>query len=217
VDLIVFPELSVPTKSIRTLCRFVRQTRTLVLAGLELRHAANGAHQLNELMWIVPLDDDGQNLAVLLQGKIHVTPQEKKLHPPILEANPAIVWRIIGAKGRLAAINCYEFTDLLIRDLLRGRVEALVVAANNQDVTTFDNLVESTHYDLFSHVILVNAEKFGGSAVRAPYRELWHRRIFDIHGSNLFAVNVCSLNLQDFRGAGSKPTKSKPAGFLLHP
>jgi hypothetical protein len=153
----------------------------------------------------------------LLQEKIHVTPGEKALRPPVVEANPGIIWRINGQKGRLAAINCYEFTDLLIRDLLRGRVEGLVVAANNQDVTTFDNLVESTHYDLFSHVILVNAEKFGGSAVRAPYKEHWDRRIFDIHGSNLFAVNVCSLNLHDFRGPSLKAKKSKPAGFVIHP
>jgi hypothetical protein len=168
-------------------------------------------------MWIVPLDDDGQHLAALLQEKIHVTPGESALRPPVVEANPAIIWRINGQKGRLAAINCYEFTNLLIRDLLRGRVEGLVIAANNQDVTTFDNLVESTHYDLFSHVILVNAEKYGGSAVRAPYKERWDRRIFDIHGSNLFAVNVCSLNLRDFRGPSLKPKKSKPAGFVIHP
>jgi len=153
VDLVVFPELSLPTASIRTLCRFVRQTRTLVLAGLELRIAPDQSRRLNELMWIVPLDDDGQHLATLLQEKIHVTPGEGALRPPVVQANPAIIWRINGQKGRLAAINCYEFTDLLIRDLLRGRVEGLVVAANNQDVTTFDNLVESTHFDLFSHVI----------------------------------------------------------------
>jgi hypothetical protein len=217
VDLVVFPELSVPTASIRTLCRFVRQTRTLVLAGLELRIVPDQSRRLNELMWIVPLDDDGQHLAALLQEKIHVTPAESALRPPVVQASPAIIWRINGQKGRLAAINCYEFTDLLIRDLLRGRVEGLVVAANNQDVTTFDNLVESTHYDLFSHVILVNAEKYGGSAVRAPYKERWDRRIFDIHGSNLFAVNVCSLNLRDFRGQSTKLKKSKPAGFVIHP
>ena len=217
VDLVVFPELSLPTASIRTLCRFVRQTRTLVLAGLELRIVADQSRHLNELMWIVPLDDDGQHLATLLQEKIHVTPAESALRPPVVQANPAIIWRINGQKGRLAAINCYEFTDLLIRDLLRGRVEGLVVAANNQDVTTFDNLVESTHYDLFSHVILVNAENFGGSAVRAPYKNQWDRRIFDIHGSNLFAVNVCSLNLRDFRGPSVRPKKSQPAGFAIHP
>jgi len=217
VDLVVFPELSVPTASIRTLCRFVRQMQTLVLAGLELRVAPDQSRRLNELMWIVPLDDDGQHLAALLQEKIHVTPGESALRPPVVEANPAIIWRINGHKGRLAAINCYEFTNLLIRDLLRGRVEGLVIAANNQDITTFDNLVESTHYDLFSHVILVNAERFGGSAVRAPYREHWDRRIFDIHGSNLFAVNVCSLNLRDFRGPSLKPKKSRPAGFVIHP
>jgi hypothetical protein len=146
-----------------------------------------------------------------------VTDTEKGLVPPVRPADPAVIWRIIGEKGRLAAINCYEFTDLMIRDLLRGRIEALVIAANNQDVTTFDNLIESTHYDLFSHVVLVNSEEYGGSAVRAPYRERRDRRIFDIHGSNLFAVNVCSLSLSDFRGPSVKTKKKPPAGFTVQP
>jgi predicted amidohydrolase len=217
VDLVIFPELSVPQKSLGTLCRFARQTRTLVLAGLAPRPSQDGQRSLNELVWIIPLDDEYQRLAVLPQEKIHVTPAEGKIRPPIVKAAPPVIWRIFGPKGRLAAINCYEFTDLLIRNLLRGRIEALVIAANNQDVTTFDNLVESTHYDLFAHVILVNAERFGGSAIRAPYKDSWDRRVFDIHGNNLFAVNLASLDLADFRRAGLKKTKALPAGFTLHP
>jgi hypothetical protein len=215
IDLVVFPELAVPLSSLRTLFRFVRHTGTAVVAGLELRTAKNKKRQLNELIWIVPLDDGRQFIAALIQEKIHITKREKVLEPPILPADPPIIWRIVGPKGRIAAINCYEFTDLMIRDLLRGRVEGLVIAANNQDVTTFDNLVESTHFDLFCHVILVNALKFGGSAIRAPYKQQWDRRIFDIHGCDLFAVNICPLNLKDFRGKSAKPKKSEPAGFAL--
>jgi hypothetical protein len=153
----------------------------------------------------------------MTQEKIHITQGERSLIPPVIEANPPIIWRIGSEQPRLAAINCYEFTDLLIRDLLRGRVEALVIASNNQDVTTFDNLVESTHFDLFSHVVLVNAERYGGSAVRAPYKKPHERRIFDIHGNNLFAVNVCTLDLRDFRRGPHLGIKSPPAGFLVKP
>ncbi len=42
VDLVIFPELSVPKSSLGTLCRFARQTRTLVLAGLALHHSRDG-------------------------------------------------------------------------------------------------------------------------------------------------------------------------------
>jgi len=217
VDLIVFPELSLPLKSIGTLARFVRQTKTLVLAGLELRTSADGSRSLNELVWIVPMERDGESVAILTQEKIHITQGERGLIPPVVEASPAVIWRIGSEQPRLAAINCYEFTDLLIRDLLRGRVEALVIASNNQDVTTFDNLVESTHFDLFSHVVLVNAERYGGSAVRAPYKRPHERRIFDIHGNNLFAVNVCTLDLRDFRRGPHPGIKSPPAGFLVKP
>jgi hypothetical protein len=225
--LVVFPELSVPTTSLTTLKRFVRATGAMVLAGLELRPDATGQRQLNELVWIIPSGDEDNRPLVLRQHKIHVTDTELKLSPPILPADPAIIWRIGAQPERLAAINCYEFTDLNLRELLRGRIEALIIAANNRDVPTFDNLVESTHYDLFCHVLLVNAGAFGGSAVRAPYREPYHRRIFDIHGGDLFAVNLCELDLAVFRQAGAanpthaanptmpRPIKTRPAGFRI--
>lgn len=146
--------------------------------------------------------------------------------PPVLPAEPPIVWRVGTKPERLAAINCYEFTDLTLRELLRGRVEALIIPANNRDVPTFDNLVESSHFDMYCHVLLVNAEAFGGSAVRAPYREPFHRRIFDIHGGEVFAVNLCELDLATFRRPVSgvdlprltpmpRPVKTRPAGFQV--
>lgn len=226
--LVVFPELSVPVASLPTLKRFVRATGAMVLAGLELRSDARNRQQLNELVWIVPSGDEDTRPVVLRQQKIHITDAELRLSPPIRPANPAVIWRIGAQPERLTAINCYEFTDLTLRELLRGRVEALIIAANNRDVPTFDNLVESTHYDLFCHVLLVNAGAFGGSAVRAPYREPYHRRIFDIHGGDLFAVNLCELDLAVFRQASAanptqppdaatpRPIKTRPAGFRVH-
>lgn len=227
--LVVFPELSVPADSMPTLLRFVRATGAMVLAGLELRSALTGRRQLNELVWIIPSSGENTRPLVLLQHKIHVTAAERSLSPPILPADPAVIWRIGTQPERLAAINCYEFTDLALRELLRGRVEALIIAANNRDVPTFDNLVESTHYDLFCHVVLVNAENFGGSAIRAPYKEPHHRRIFDIHGGDLFAVNLCELDITAFRRTvpvmpstpidsspiERRPIKTHPANFKV--
>ncbi len=77
VDLIVFPELSLPLKSIGTLARFVRQTKTLVLAGLELRASTDGSRSLNELIMIVPMERDGESVAILTQEKIHITQGER--------------------------------------------------------------------------------------------------------------------------------------------
>lgn len=216
LNLVVFPEMSVPRGSIGTLCRFSRLTGCVVLAGLELIKDPSKKRHLNELLWIVPLDKRSGRVAVLRQEKIFPTRIELGLKPPVVAADPPVVWRLVSGPDRMAAINCYEFTYLPLRELLRGRVELMVVSANNQDVTTFDNLVESTHYDLYSHVVLINSERNGGSAIRAPYRSPRDRRIFDIHGSDLFSVNVCFVDLKDFRGKPSKDVKSRPAGFKVH-
>lgn len=225
-NLVIFPEASVPVASLPTLRRFVRATGAVVLAGLEVRNNASGTEKLNELVWIVPAGEDDTRPLELRQAKIHPTSDERALVPPVVPANPPVIWRL-GAEAslafpqRLAAINCYEFTDLALRELLRGRVEALVIAANNKDVPTFDNLIEATHYDLFCHVLLVNAERYGGSAIRAPYSEPHQRRIFDVHGGELFAVNVCELDLTSIRrvapqSGGATPVfKTPPANFRV--
>ncbi len=216
LSLVVFPEMSVPRSSMGTLCRFARMTGCIVLAGLELIKDGKEKRHLNELVWIVPMDRRTGRVAVLRQEKIFPTKKELSLVPPVVSADPPVVWRLATGRDRMAAINCYEFTYLPLRELMRGRVELMMVSANNQDVTTFDNLIESTHYDLYSHVVLVNSEHHGGSAVRAPYRAPQDRRIFDIHGADLFSVNVCFVELGDFRGKPNKPVKSRPAGFKLH-
>ena len=221
-SLVIFPEASVSVDSLTTLRRFVQATGSMVLAGLEFRDTPCGTRKLNELVWIIPARNNDSRPLELRQAKIHPTKKELRLTPPVCPANPPVIWRI-GASGtlnsqqRLAAINCYEFTDLRLRELLRGRVEALVIAANNKDVPTFDNLLESTHYDLFCHVVLVNASLYGGSAVRAPYSEPYQRRIFDIHGGNLFAVNICELDLSAVRNTAANNTmfKTQPAGFSV--
>lgn len=216
VNLVVFPEMSVPRASIGTLCRFSRMSGCVILAGLELIRDSKKKCHRNELIWVVPIDSRSGRVAVLRQEKIFPTSAERRLKPPVRSADPPVVWRIKSGIDRIAAINCFEFTYLPLRELLRGRVELMVVSANNQDVTTFDNLVESTHYDLYSHVVLINSEHHGGSAIRAPYRAPRDRRIFDIHGADLFSVNVCFVDLRAFRGAPSKKIKSRPAGFKVH-
>lgn len=217
LNLVVFPELSVPRGSIGTLCRFSRMTGCVVLAGLSLAKSSDGSRQLNELAWIVPLDRKTGRVVILKQEKIFVTQKEAALTPPVLPAAPPVIWRVLADNDRMSAINCYEFTYLPLRELLRGRVEMLVVSANNQDVTTFDNLMESTHYDIYGHVVLANSEQHGGSAIRAPYRNSFDRRIFDIHGADLFSVNVCYARLSDFRvHSPSKDVKHRPAGFKVH-
>ena len=139
--LLIFPELSVPESSISTLKRFVQATGAMVLAGLELRPDHKRLRHLNELVWIIPSGDEDTRPLVLHQHKIHITDEEvTNLSPPICPADPAIIWRVGRMSERLAAINCYEFTDLMLRELLRGRIEALIIAANNRDVPTFDNL-----------------------------------------------------------------------------
>ena len=45
-------------------------------------------------------------------------------------------------------------------------------SALNQDVNTFDSMVDALHYHMYQPVILVNTGEFGGSYAKAPTRNL---------------------------------------------
>jgi hypothetical protein len=76
----------------------------------------------------------------------------------------------IGAKTptRIAAAICYDATDLDLVADLRGKSDIFLVAALNQDVQTFDNMVAALHFHMYQPVVLANSGQFGGSTAQAP-------------------------------------------------
>ena len=50
------------------------------------------------------------------------------------------------------------------------------------DVATFDQMALALHYHMFQMVIVANNGRYGGSNAYAPFRNLWERQIFHLHG-----------------------------------
>jgi hypothetical protein len=71
----------------------------------------------------------------------------------------------IGSKSktRIAAAICYDATDLDLVADLRDRSDMFLVAALNQDVQTFDNMIAALHFHMYQPVALANSGEFGGS------------------------------------------------------
>jgi hypothetical protein len=63
---------------------------------------------------------------------------------------------------------CYDATDLDLVAYLRGKSDIFLVAALNQDVQTFDNMVAALHFHMYQPVVLANSGEFGGSTAQAP-------------------------------------------------
>lgn len=124
----------------------------------------------------------------------------------------------VGAKTRtrIAAAICYDATDLDLVADLRDRSDLFLVAALNQDVQTFDNMVAALHFHMYQPVVLANSGEFGGSTAQVPLPK-HERLIAHVHGNQQVAVSVFEVDPSLFKGTtAAKPAKvlkAPPAGY----
>lgn len=95
-----------------------------------------------------------------------------------------------------------------------------LVAALNQDVQTFDNMVAALHFHMYQPVVLANSGEFGGSTAQAPFTK-HERLIAHVHGNNQVAVSVFEIDPTPFKstapGKVAKELKAAPAGYTGRP
>mgnify|MGYP003658128640 FL=1 len=126
----------------------------------------------------------------------------------------------IGSRTRIAAAICYDATDLDLVADLRDRSDIFLVAALNQDVQTFDNMVAALHFHMYQPIVLANTGEFGGSTAQAPLPK--HERLIShVHGNNQVAVNVFEIDPEPFKSIRRKRAprglKNPPAGYRGRP
>lgn len=229
VHLLVLPELTCPRKSIPYL-RWCASTFCMsMVVGLE--YEDTGKTRINELLILIPVASDGSHRDLIEM-------YQPKLFPTDLEEAEAKNKGLSMLRGRLqflveetnkaawAALDCYDFTCIELRERLRGRTDLLVVSSMNRDLNTFDHLSEASVRDLHAFVALSNSGEYGGSHILGPLHD-HERTIFRIEGQNLSAAEVRELdiaNLREFQrkklmnptvGKKSDLFKSLPAGYTM--
>lgn len=225
VDLIIWPELAVHQDDIDILIHLSRKTNAIIFSGLTFLEQNNIDGPNNCAIWIIPsLSKTGQKEILRLQGKKNMMKDEVKKIKPwrpyqfMLELTHPL---FPSKKGFIITGSiCYDATDISLSSDLRSKSDTYIISALNQDINTFDSMVEALHYHMYQPVILVNSGEFGGSYAKAPYKEPYHRLIAHNHGNNQVSINTFEINMFDFRkdniGSGLKSglkTKSKPAGL----
>ncbi|MNP63186.1 hypothetical protein D3C76_1585540 [compost metagenome] len=99
---------------------------------------------------------------------------------------------------------------------MRDVSDVFVIAAMNQDVNTFDNMVSALHYHMYQPIILANSGEFGGSTVQAPLKK-HERQIAHVHGNNQVAVCMFEIDASIFKSVNQPATspqrKTPPAGY----
>lgn len=224
VDVVLFPELAVHSEHIFLLRRLSDKLRANIFAGLTFFHSAKLNAPINQGLWLIRTESPGhgRNIQYVWQGKRHRTKLEREMGVEGYRPHLTLVELPIGSKTRtrIAASICYDATDLDLVADLRDKSDVFLVAALNQDVQTFDNMVAALHFHMYQPVVLANSGEFGGSTAQAPLPK-HERLIAHAHGNNQVTVSIFEIDPAPFKstrpGKVVKELKTVPAGFKGRP
>lgn len=222
IDLIVWPELAVNNHDIDILRQLANKTGAIIFTGLTFTKIPGIEGPNNVAKWIIPQKmASGRKFMERLQGKFNMMKDEVGRIKPwrpyqllIEMVHPAF------PKERgftLTGSICFDSTDIKISADLKNKSDAYFVVALNQDVNTFDSMVDALYYHMYQHVVLVNTGEFGGSVAKAPYKERHEKLITHVHGAHQVSISSFDMNMFDFKEIGKsyrsgKSVKTKPAG-----
>ncbi len=224
IDLLVFPELAIHPVDINAfILPFIRTHKCMVLFG-QVYHRANstpGAPLINSCLWMIPewSAHAGFQVKRVEQGKEHLTDPELKFTPQPNSFRPA-QWIIEYQWSsdpecrplKLSASVCYDATDLALSSDLKSRNDVYIVCALNKDVGTFDRMSEGLHYHMYQGVIVVNNGQYGGSSCYMPFRELYHRQVFHLHGQPQASIAFAEIDPEKLVGRPKNLPHNQPAG-----
>lgn len=224
IDLLVFPEVSIPHAWESMLVAWARKHRVGVICGLE--HRVSGGLAYNEVLAALPYQAGNNHWACMPVRRLKrlYSPEEDFILtneglaiPPAQDKYQLIQWR--GAS--FAIYNCYELASIEDRSLFKGKVDFVVGTEFNRDVHYFSNIVESAARDLHCYVIQVNGSQYGDSRVVNPSKSEKMNPLRIKGGDNLTFLTM-TLDLKALRdhqrqGYGlqkdSTDFKPTPPGF----
>ncbi|NYT24315.1 reverse transcriptase [Alcaligenaceae bacterium] len=220
VDVILFPELAVHPEHVFLLRRLSDKVQANIFTGLTFLHSHKAGGTVNQGLWLIRTESPahGRAFQYVWQGKLHPMKDEVRMGVKGHRPHVTVVELPIGAKSRtrIAAAICYDATDLDLVADLRDKSDMFLVAALNQDVQTFDNMVAALHFHMYQPVILANSGEFGGSTAQVPLPK-HERLIAHVHGNQQVAVSVFEVDPSLFKSTSAakapKTLKAPPAGY----
>ncbi|MCW8165740.1 reverse transcriptase [Verminephrobacter aporrectodeae subsp. tuberculatae] len=224
VDVILFPELAVHPEHVFLLRRLSDKLGANIFTGLTFQASAKLGAPINQGLWVIRTESPGHGRSIqyVWQGKLHPTKLERTMGVKGYRPHLTLVELPVGSKTRtrIAAAICYDATDLDLVADLRDQSDVFLVAALNQDVQTFDNMVAALHFHMYQPVVLANSGEFGGSTAQVPLPK-HERLIAHVHGNNQVAVSVFEVDPAPFKSTNlakaPKELKAAPAGYRGRP
>jgi hypothetical protein len=223
----IMPELSVPFEWFLTAALKLKKLGISFIAGVEYCHKRR--NKITNKVWASLLHDSLGFPALMLYSQDKQTPAlhekrevkrlaNKDFCPDVYWKNPPIIQH-----GNLffSILICSELTNIAYRSFLRGKIDVLFVPAWNQDLETFNALVESAALDVHCYVVECNDRAYGDTRIRCPHKDSWARDILRTKGGACDYLVTAIIDVELLRrfqssyDSPSKPFKPIPDGFKI--
>ncbi|MEN4054157.1 RNA-directed DNA polymerase [Sulfurimonas sp. NWX79] len=201
VDLLIFPEVSIPYAWIHILARFAKKNSIGLVFGVE--HIKIDHKVSNYTCVMLPFHIDGHtSLFINFEAKKYFAPDEKidiESRGFIANENLKKIPTLYKYRGSVfSTINCYELTDIKYRSSLVGEVDFLVAIEYNKDTNYFSNIIDSLSRDIHCYIVQVNTSDYGDSRIVKPSKTEAKDIVKLKGGENIYLV-VDTIDIKELR------------------
>lgn len=161
-----FPEVSIPERLLSLVITYSSLKGITILAGLE--HCKYKGLIGNYILLIQPTKE---SVTIIARPKIHYAPAEIAMLKKnkinnfwIGSTFPIFVYK----NTSIAVYNCFELADIVLRGIVKGKVDAVFGIEYNFDLKYFSNIMESMCRDNHVYCIQSNAGQIGENRIIAP-------------------------------------------------
>ena len=230
-DIVVIPELAVATYFESRIKSYAQKIGAIVVAGLDFKQYDNNRVS-NRAIFYVPRDwPHGKQVGKVKAtsfyfGKHFASREEMKVIKQDWNMSfvPCNEFYIVDLEkyGKLGVSICADFYDIERYAIYKGRIQHLLIIANNKDIKSFYFLAEAISRLVYCNVVICNSGHYGGSVCFTPAKHEYQRYSYKHEGHDLFTTQIVSLPVDALWKAQSEDKdalngfKNPPPGYEYH-
>lgn len=227
-DIVVIPELAVATYFESRIKSYAQKIGTIVVAGLDFKQYDDNRVS-NRAIFYVPRDwPHGKQVGKVKAtsfyfGKHFASQEEMKIIKQDWNMSfvPCNEFYIVDLAeyGKLGVSICADFYDIERYAIYKGRIQHLLIIANNKDVKSFYFLAEAISRLVYCNVVICNSGHYGGSVCFTPAKHEYQRYSYKHEGHDLFTTQIVSIPVDALWKAQSEDMdalngfKNPPPGY----
>lgn len=227
-DIVVIPELAVATYFESRIKSYAQKIGAIVVAGLDFKQYDNNRVS-NRAIFYVPRDwPHGKQVGKVKAtsfyfGKRFASQEETKIinqdwNMSFVPCNEFYIVDLAGY-GKLGVSICADFYDIERYAIYKGRIQHLLIIANNKDIKSFYFLAEAISRLVYCNVVICNSGHYGGSVCFTPAKHEYQRYSYKHEGHDLFTTQIVSIPVDALWKAQSEDRdalngfKNPPPGY----